>query len=64
LPRTSAKSKLLRTSPEDRDRHVFRVGYIAELLARNGIVALALVIAPCARARDGVRRRHADRGSL
>jgi adenylylsulfate kinase len=51
-------------SPEDRDRHVFRVGYIAELLARNGIVALVPVIAPYAHARDGVRRRHADRGSL
>ena len=50
-------------SAHDRDRHVFRVGYIAELLAHNGVVALVPVIAPYARARDRVRRRHADRGS-
>ena len=50
-------------SAEDRDRHVCRVGYIAELLARNGVVALVPVIAPYAHARECVRRRHLARGS-
>ncbi|EWM11473.1 adenylylsulfate kinase [Kutzneria sp. 744] len=50
-------------SAQDRDRHVCRVGYIAELLARNGVVALVPVIAPYARARECVRRRHVERGS-
>ena len=50
-------------SAQDRDRHVCRVGYIAELLAHNGVVALVPVIAPYARARDCVRQRHAARGS-
>ena len=60
--RTTISSEL-GFSAEDRDRHVCRVGYIAELLSRNGVVTLVPVIAPYARARECVRQRHADRGS-
>ncbi len=50
-------------SRHDRDTHVARVGFVAELLARNGIVAVVPVIAPYAAARDEVRRHHAARGT-
>ncbi|MET9480636.1 adenylyl-sulfate kinase [Streptomyces sp. NPDC006638] len=43
----------------DRDTHVRRVGFVAELLARNGVLALVPVIAPYADGREAVRRRHA-----
>jgi adenylylsulfate kinase len=45
-------------SREDRDTHVRRVGLVAELLARHGVVALVPVIAPYAATRDEVRTRH------
>ncbi|WP_139275570.1 adenylyl-sulfate kinase, partial [Mangrovactinospora gilvigrisea] len=47
-------------SRSDRDTNVRRIGYIAELLARNGVKVLAPVIAPFAEARAEVRARHAD----
>ena len=45
-------------SREDRDTHVRRVGFVAELLARHGVVALVPVIAPYGATRDEVRARH------
>jgi adenylylsulfate kinase len=45
-------------SREDRDTHVRRVGFVAELLARHGVVALVPVIAPYAATRDEVRTQH------
>ncbi|HEY6422296.1 MAG TPA: adenylyl-sulfate kinase [Pseudonocardiaceae bacterium] len=45
-------------SRADRDTHVRRVGFVAELLARHGIVALVPVIAPYAATRDEVRAQH------
>jgi len=42
-------------SRDDRDTHVRRVGFVAELLARHGVVALVPVIAPYAGTRDEVR---------
>ncbi|HJT03694.1 MAG TPA: adenylyl-sulfate kinase [Pseudonocardiaceae bacterium] len=45
-------------SREDRDIHVRRVGFVAELLARHGIVTLVPVIAPYAATRDEVRALH------
>jgi adenylylsulfate kinase len=42
-------------SREDRDTHVRRVGFVAELLARHGVVVLVPVIAPYAATRDEVR---------
>ncbi|WP_139275686.1 adenylyl-sulfate kinase, partial [Mangrovactinospora gilvigrisea] len=47
-------------SRADRDTNVRRIGYLAELLARNGVKVLAPVIAPFAATREEVRARHAD----
>lgn len=45
-------------SREDRDSNVRRVGFVAGLLARNGVIALVPVIAPYAAARAAVRADH------
>jgi adenylylsulfate kinase len=45
-------------SREDRDTNVRRVGFVAGLLARNGVIALVPVIAPYAVARAAVRADH------
>lgn len=45
---------------EDRHTNVQRIGFVAELLARNGVKALVPVIAPYADSRDAVRGRHAQ----
>lgn len=45
-------------SREDRDTHVRRVGFVAELLARHGVIVLVPVIAPYASTRDEVRAAH------
>jgi adenylylsulfate kinase len=45
-------------SRTDRDIHVLRVGFVAELLARHGVITLVPVIAPYAATRDQVRARH------
>ena len=50
-------------SREDRDTHVRRVGFVAELLARHGVVALVPVIAPYAGTRDEVRAQHDKYGT-
>ncbi len=48
---------------EDRNTHVGRVGYLARLLARNGVVAVVPVIAPYADARRAVAEAHANDGT-
>ncbi len=48
-------------SRSDRDTNVRRVGFVARLLARNGIIVLVPVIAPYAAARAGVRSEHDSR---
>ena len=50
-------------SREDRDIHVRRVGFVAELLARHGVVVLVPVIAPYAATRDEVRAQHDAHGT-
>jgi adenylylsulfate kinase len=50
-------------SREDRFANVQRVGLIAEILARNGVLALVPVIAPYADAREAVRKRHERSGT-
>ena len=45
-------------SREDRHTNVQRIGFVAELLARNGVLVLVPVIAPYADSRDAVRERH------
>lgn len=48
---------------EDRHTNVQRIGFVAELLARNGVTALVPVIAPYADSRDAVRKRHETNGT-
>ncbi|MGW7195883.1 adenylyl-sulfate kinase [Streptomyces chryseus] len=50
-------------SREDRHTNVQRIGYVAELLARNGVLALAPVIAPYTDSREAVRKRHQSEGT-
>lgn len=50
-------------SREDRNTHVTRVGFVADLLARNGVWAIVPVIAPYADARAENRARHERSGS-
>lgn len=45
-------------SRADRDANVARIGWVAALLARHGVLVLASVVSPFAEARDGVRSRH------
>jgi adenylylsulfate kinase len=45
-------------SRADRDANVARIGWVASLLARNGVLVLAPVVSPFAVARDGVRAEH------
>lgn len=47
--------------PADRRTNVERIGFVAELLASHGVLALAPVIAPYADSREAVRRHHRDR---
>jgi adenylyl-sulfate kinase len=49
-------SKGLGFSKEDRDENVRRVGFVAELLTRNGVVALVSLISPYRQVREEVRR--------
>ncbi|WP_306338702.1 adenylyl-sulfate kinase [Streptomyces sp. KL118A] len=48
---------------EDRHTNVQRIGFVAELLARNGVLALVPVIAPFADSREAVRKRHQANGT-
>lgn len=54
-------SKGLGFSKEDRDENIRRIGWVAELLARNGVVVLCSVISPYREIRDEVRALHGDR---
>ncbi|MBV9025705.1 MAG: adenylyl-sulfate kinase [Streptomycetaceae bacterium] len=48
---------------EDRHTNVQRIGFVAELLASNGVKALVPVIAPYERSREAVRKRHEAAGT-
>ncbi|MFD8734400.1 adenylyl-sulfate kinase [Streptomyces sp. NPDC059618] len=50
-------------SREDRHTNVQRIGFLAELLARNGVKTLVPVIAPYADSREAVRGRHQENGT-
>ncbi|WP_367045671.1 adenylyl-sulfate kinase [Streptomyces sp. Je 1-332] len=50
-------------SRADRDTNVHRIGLVAEVLARNGVLVVAPVIAPYADSRDAVRKRHEASGT-
>ncbi|UUN29909.1 adenylyl-sulfate kinase [Streptomyces sp. FIT100] len=48
---------------EDRHTNVQRIGFVAELLASNGVTVLVPVIAPYADSREAVRKRHGAEGT-
>ncbi|MDJ0340715.1 adenylyl-sulfate kinase [Streptomyces sp. H10-C2] len=48
---------------EDRHTNVQRIGFVAELLASNGVKVLVPVIAPYADSREAVRGRHQKQGT-
>ena len=48
-------SKGLGFSKEDRDTNIRRIGYVANLLARNGCCAITAAISPYAHVRDEIR---------
>jgi sulfate adenylyltransferase len=56
-------SKGLGFSKEDRDTNIQRIGFVARLLARNGVPVIAAAISPYREARDEVRRLAAEEGT-
>jgi adenylylsulfate kinase len=50
-------SKGLGYSKEDRDENIRRIGYVAELLTRNGVIVLVSAISPYRAVRDEMRAR-------
>jgi adenylyl-sulfate kinase len=55
-------SRGLSFSKEDRDTNVRRIGFVARLLARNGVVVLGAAISPYQQSRDDVRRSIEENG--
>lgn len=50
-------SKGLGFSKEDRDTNIRRIGFVCDLLSRNGVVAIASAISPYREIRDEVRTK-------
>lgn len=53
-------SKGLGYSREDRDENIRRIGYVAELLSRNGVVVIVAAISPYLAVREEVRAKIPD----
>ncbi len=53
-------SRGLGFSREDRDTNVRRIGYVAKLLSRNGVIAITAAISPYRDTRNEIRREHRD----
>ena len=53
-------SKGLTFSREDRDTNVLRIGFVADLLTRNGVGVIVSAISPFKEARDQVRHQIGD----
>ena len=51
-------SKGLGFSKEDRDANIRRIGYVASLLSRNGVIAITAAISPYKEIRNEVRAMH------
>src|SRR5208337_4718912 len=49
-------SKGLGFSKEDRDTNIRRIGWVARVLARNGVIAITAAISPYKAIRDEIRR--------
>jgi adenylylsulfate kinase len=56
-------SRGLGYSREDRAINIRRIGFVAEMLARNGVIVLVAAIAPHADVRDQVRASHVGGGT-
>jgi adenylyl-sulfate kinase len=56
-------SRGLGFSREDRDANILRIGFVANLLARNGVAAITAAISPYRQTRDAVRQLVEDDGS-
>lgn len=50
-------SKGLGFSKEDRDTNIRRIGYVCELLSRNGVIAISAAISPYRGVREELRAR-------
>ena len=50
-------SKGLGFSKEDRDTNIRRIGFVCEILSRNGVIAIAAAISPYKDIRDEIRSR-------
>ena len=50
-------SKGLGFSKEDRDINIRRIGFVCELLSRNGVIAIVAAISPYRAVRDEIRAR-------
>jgi adenylyl-sulfate kinase len=50
-------SRGLGFSREDRDENIRRIGFVCELLSRNGVIAIAAAISPYRAVREEVRAR-------
>lgn len=44
-------------SKEDREENIRRIGFVCELLSRNGVIAIAAAISPYRSSRDELRKR-------
>lgn len=53
-------SKGLGFSKEDRDINIRRIGWVCNLLARNGVIAMSAAISPYSEIRSEVRRMHTN----
>src|SRR5712664_4191325 len=53
-------SKGLGFSKEDRDTNIRRIGYVAQLLTRNGAIVITAAISPYRTIRDEIRGRIGD----
>ena len=51
-------SKGLGFSKEDRDINIRRIGFVCELLSRNGVIAIVAAISPYRAVREEVRVAH------
>lgn len=51
-------SKGLGFSKEDRDANIRRIGYVASLLSRNGVIVITAAISPYREIRNEVREMH------
>src|ERR1700688_1430645 len=47
-------------SREDRDAHIRRIGFVTDLLARNGVIAVVAAFSPYRETRDEVKRKIAN----